>query len=319
MKINIKKILSGILVSSLASISNAYGEIESNCTLPIEDSSLIASIEERKKGNPHSSFVLTASNSHMLLAKGHRSHSSHRSHRSHRSSGGGGGSYYTPPKYTTPSPSHAPSNPTLPKRTTPSPKNTSSSSTTSRAYDLGEREIKEGMSGNDVTQLAVLLIMYNYLSKQETNYKDYSSSIKQAVMAFQKDAGLPVTGICDRETIKKLEGWGKVLVQKEEEEARIAGYQERPQQPFEPLVTTPTKKDFELGERILTVGCLGPDVDSLINLLKKHNFLSVSSKLDFYDLAVYEAVKKAQIHLKLESTGVADFSTISALQDLKEE
>ena len=174
------------------------------------------------------------------------------------------------------------------------------------------------MSGSDITQLAALLIMYKYLSKRESDYKIYSKPVRQAVIAFQKDAGLPATGICDNTTIKKLQDWEKILAKKKEE-ARIAGYQEGSQQPPPQAAQKPALKNYQLGDRTLRIGCSGQDVDKLVELLKEFKFLSPESEISFYDLAVYEAVKKAQVKLKIEPTGEADYSTTSALQDLKGE
>ena len=174
------------------------------------------------------------------------------------------------------------------------------------------------MSGNDITQLAALLIMHNYLSKREMGYDIYSKPVRQAVIAFQKDAGLPATGVCDSATIKKLQDWEKIQAKKKED-ARIAGYEEGSQRSLPPATQQPAVKKYQLGDRTLKIGCSGQDVDKLVSLLKEFKFLSPEPQISFYDLAVYEAVKKAQTKFKIEPTGEADYSTISALKDLKGE
>lgn len=408
MKINIKQVLSGILVSSLASISNAYVSSGTGGEFTTLVSSLVSSGEEKKKGRHSTSFVLPASNRHMLLAArgGHRSHRSHSSHRSGSSGRRSSYSSRSTSTQATPStsfPSWAPKNDYklgdreilygmsgsdvtqlaellimhnyLSKQETGNIKystqmrqaiiafqkdaripatgtcdretifklliwdkvgtkkknqvtayreasslssSLSKSATSAKIYKLGDREICNGMSGNDITQLAALLVMYNYLPKQKSDYIIYSKSVRDAVILFQKDAGLPVTGICDRETSKKLQDWGRILA-KRKEDARIAGYQERPQQNISDVQNTPVPKKYQLGDRSLKIGSSGPDVDKLISLLIKFRFLPKETKVDFYDLAVYEAVKKAQAKLKIEITGEADYITISNLQDLEGE
>lgn len=193
----------------------------------------------------------------------------------------------------------------------------SGSAISAKAYKLGDREICDGMSGNDIRQLAALLIMYDYL-KPRSDYEIYSKPVRDAVILFQKDAGLPATGVCDSMTIKKLQDWDKILAKKKEE-ARLAGYQERQQQTFSQDQKVLVTKKYQLGDRSLKIGSSGPDVDKLIGLLIKFKFLPQAPEINFYDLAVYEAVKKAQVKLKIEPSGVADYITVRSLQEFKGE
>ena len=185
MKLNIKKILSGILFSSLASIPNASGQTASPDQSIISASSFLAESEEKKKDRTFS-FVLPTSNRQLLLAahSSHRSHSSHSSHSSHRSSTGGT-SYSTSssssrlPTITHPSTTTSSPSTTTPSKTTTtkpassttktgSTSTTKSSESTPKTYSLGDRDLREGMTGNDVSKLVSLLVLYKYLDKQES-------------------------------------------------------------------------------------------------------------------------------------------------------
>ena len=300
MKIDIKQLLRGILISSIAMISNAHGDIDIRGQLPNLNSPVVSSSEERKKGRSQSNFILRASNSFMLFAKSHRSHSSHRSHTSHRSSSSSGGSrsYYTP---------------TSPIRTNQN--STNAQSTSVKVFNLGDREIHDGMSGKDVTQLIELLVYHKYLPKRIPTNK-YTSAIRDAVMSFQIDAELTPTGTCDRVTIKTLQNWEDIKAQKDEQEW-IKNHQDELQETTKSTSHKGPNKTFKLGERLLSIGCVGQDVDSLIKLLKNLKFLTADSDFDSYNSSVSEAVKKAQIQLKLEPSGEADYNTINALQNLK--
>lgn len=156
----------------------------------------------------------------------HRSHSSHSSHSSHYSS-----SSYTPsiPSYTPSTPSYTPSKelPTYKPIPVPKPVSTPSFSQPSSTPKLaspnikiekieskpviistkvyvttfGNRTLKMGMEGIDVTELQQILTNLGY-------YVDVTSvfgqSTKEEVMSFQAAEGLNIDGVVGPNTIAKL-------------------------------------------------------------------------------------------------------------------
>ena len=340
--VNIKRILSGILLSSLAAIPSASGKTTQQENVSTIVNSFIAGSEDKKKDQSKYSFVLPTNNRQLMLAahSSHKSHSSHSSHSSHRSSSGGSSynsgssssgsrlptitnptstkspssgsrlpSITKPTQQTTPSPTEKPVSTSKPKQQTPS---------AVKIYQFWERELREGMSGNDVTQLTTLLISYNYLEKQKNEYKIYTAEVKKAVFAFQRDAHLPATGVCDKETAAMLKKWKETLAKKKEKKDESpSSYQEMPSAVSKENQTQTEKKEIKLGDRSLSIGAKGTDVDELIRLLKKNKFLLEESESTFFDLAVRDAIKKFQNMLALDETGTADKKTIKALQDYK--
>ena len=134
-------------------------------------------------------------------------------------------------------------------------------------------------------------------------------------MTFQRDARIPVTGICNFETIKALQNWGKIQAKKKNRKIfknPASASQVGSQKPL-----TPRKTVYQLGERPLSMGDSGPDVNKLIFLLKKNNFLSINSMCVSFDSNVRDAVKKCQVQFRIEPTGRADLVTINALLNLK--
>ena len=341
MKINIKKILGGILLSSLAAIPNASGNTSQQENVSTLASSFLTGSEDKKKDQSKYTFVLPTNNRQLMLAahSSHKSHSSHSSHSSHRSSSGGssyssGGSStgsrlpsVTKPDTTTPSGGSRLPSITKPSQSSPSSTTTKPASSTStkqttpvapKTYQFWERELREGMSGNDVTQLATLLISYKYLEKQKNGYKVYTADVRKAVFAFQKDAQIPATGVCDKETATRLKNWKETVEKKKDtKEKSNSDYQEIPSIVSKEKKPQEEKKEIKLGDRNLSIGSKGTDVDELILLLKKNEFLLKDSESTFFDLAVRDAVKKFQNKVKLDETGTADKKTIKALHEYK--
>ena len=430
MKINIKKILGGILLSSLAALPNASGKTTQQESVSTVLNSLIAENEDKKKDQSKYTFVLPTSNQHLMLARhsshsSHGSHGSHSSHSSHSSSSGGtsyrgssgtrsshsshsshyshashysssGGTSYrsnnantglldaayerklkkasssSSSKSTQTSPSTTKkesvsttttkqtSTTKMPVLTTTKPtsnaKKPVSTTTTKqtktiefKTYQLGERELREGMSGGDVLDLTLLLIRNDYFAKETDKYDYitiYTPQTSIAVSAFQLDVDLPATGVCDKETATRLKNFQKASPKKKEvDEERVSddqtnatvdksvpsdqdslsslsvdenvsSYQEIPSINPANNKLQEEKKEVKLGDRSLSIGAKGPDVDELIHLLKRNEFLLDEST--FFDLAVRDAIKVFQNNLHFDGTGIADKKTIKALLDYKE-
>ena len=126
-------------------------------------------------------------NSYLIAGhRSHRSHSSHRSHYSHRSSSSGSSnsSTYSGSTY-------------------------EKTSTSSRAYSLGDRAISLGTSGKDVRELAYLFIKIDYI-KEKVLIKDIlgnvtcCNNISNAIKKFQRANNLTVDGIAGSMTINNL-------------------------------------------------------------------------------------------------------------------
>ena len=151
-------------------------------------------------------LILKQNKNSELFVMAHRSHRSHSSHRSHYSSTSGSSSR---------------SSSSSSKNSGSSTTNTAKSSTTSNLYisslskstsgisaatlALGDRNLKLGMSGSDVTQLINILLIKGYLKLEngETTVigaYTYDETIQAVVKKFQKDNGLESDGNCGATT-----------------------------------------------------------------------------------------------------------------------
>lgn len=225
---------------------------------------------------------------------------SHRSHMSHRSSGGGGGSghrshysHYSSygggsSHYSSSSSSRSSSS----SYSKPKPK-------TAGDYSIGDRTLKTGIHGSDVTSLTGYLATGLYINrswiKEKEGYSLYDATIASAVKHFQKDAGLPQTGVADKTTIDKLKSWdnSKTTV--------ILGTRE--------LSYSDTSTDK------------GTDVTELVNLLTKAGFAPDPKKIVMtsdgrteFTKDIATAVRFFQAYNSLSVTGRADEATIKALK-----
>ena len=215
---------------------------------------------------------------------------SHRSHMSHRSGGGGGGyghkSHYS--HYSSSSSSRSSSS----SYSKPKPK-------TAGDYSIGDRTLKTGIHGSDVTSLTGYLATGLYINrswiKEKEGYSLYDATIASAVKHFQKDAGLPQTGVADQTTINKLQSWdnSKTTV--------ILGTRE--------LSYSETSTDK------------GTDVTELVNLLTKVGFAPDPKKIVMtsdgrteFTKDIATAVRFFQAYNNLSVTGRADEATIKALK-----
>lgn len=71
---------------------------------------------------------------------------------------------------------------------------------------LGDRELKDGSIGSDVKELQQALISLGYSCGPDGADSEFGPNTAKAVKAFQKDKGLPQTGVYNAETHKVLSG-----------------------------------------------------------------------------------------------------------------
>jgi murein L,D-transpeptidase YcbB/YkuD len=68
--------------------------------------------------------------------------------------------------------------------------------------DLGDRVLKSGMQGTDVTQLINILIDKKYLNGPlHKGSSIFDETVRTAVIAFQKDTGIDADGIVNTQTV----------------------------------------------------------------------------------------------------------------------
>lgn len=209
MKNNLHFILKKIFLSSIAGI------LTNNSSMEAAEPSSISYVSVKKNNNERSEpkfidlnpkLILKQNKNSELFVMAHRSHRSHSSHRSHYSSTSGSSSR---------------SSSSSSKNSGSSTTNTAKSSTTSNLYisslskstsgisaatlALGDRNLKLGMSGSDVTQLINILLIKGYLKLEngETTVigaYTYDETIQAVVKKFQKDNGLESDGNCGATT-----------------------------------------------------------------------------------------------------------------------
>ena len=159
--------------------------------------------------------------------------------------------------------------------------------------------MKTGIHGSDVTSLTGYLATGLYINrswiKEKEGYSLYDATIASAVKHFQKDAGLPQTGVADQTTIDKLKSWdnSKTTV--------ILGTRE--------LSYSETSTDK------------GTDVTELVNLLTKAGFAPDPKKIVMtsdgrteFTKDIATAVRFFQAYNSLSVTGRADEATIKELK-----
>ncbi len=69
--------------------------------------------------------------------------------------------------------------------------------------ELGYRTLKQGMKGNDVTALIVLLNEHGFEVTTKKHHK-FNRKVRHSIERFQASKGLPVTGIANQATIYYL-------------------------------------------------------------------------------------------------------------------
>lgn len=283
MKNKAKKIIRNILIGAVASLYNTNVQAAKNSAPLLEG---LNGEEEKDIVNAlknkiyHNVLQITSKGDTKLIA-GHRSH---RSHMSHRSSGGGSGSHNSHSSHS--SSSYAPSR----SVSKPAPK-------TYKNYTLGDRTLRSGLYGNDVSTLTSLLVSKKYLHSSwitmQKGYPVYNARVVSAVKRFQKDAGLPQDGIVTSSCVSKLQSWDE------------------------------SKSTLTLGIRNLSYVAdstmPGNDVNELIALLRKAGFPPNPAKLQYngaksiFTKDIETAVKLFQAYNGLEATGVVNEITITKL------
>lgn len=280
-----KKIIRSLLFSSALAVlgsNNSEAKAENDSSLTIDPSNKGSKeLIKKAKSTVLTNVIKIRRDGDMRLIASHRSHRSHSSHRSSRSghySSSGRSSGYS---------SGSSSLYSVPQSRTKSP----------GSYSLGDRTLKLGVYGNDVSELTNLLIKNYYLKADNVQKRDgysvYNSNIRNAIILFQNDAGLEQTGTTDNTTISKLKNWN------------------------------PGKTNIILGIRDLNVDDSGTDVNTLVNLLQKAGYAPDPSKLTYDSNGntimtedIIMAIKVFQSFNNLVVTGNPDTKTINKLKSL---
>lgn len=294
MKKNIKLKLRSILLTAAATLINNNVTAEKASVAPSFSEEGNATVSSKSSWNKVFKNVakITSGGDLKYIA-------SHRSHMSHRSGGGGGGGHYSHSSHYSSyggGSSHYSSSSSSSYRSsisTPTPR-----AKTAGEYSYGDRTLKSGIHGSDVTALTGYLATKLYLDrniiKEKEGYSLYDATIASSVKHFQKDAGLPQTGIADSKTMDKLESWDSenttVILG-----TRTLSYNE----------SQPEK---------------GTDVTELVNLLTKAGFPPDPTKIIMkkgkteYTKDIQTAVRFFQAYNKLSVTGDVDRVTFKALR-----
>lgn len=299
MKTKAKKIIRNILIGAVASLYHTDAQAAENSTLPLleglngdDQESAVGALKNKIIKN----VLQVKKNGKTKLIAGHRSHMSHRSgaggggghysHASHYSGYGGGSSRRS--SHSSPGSSSYGTTYSAPK---PTPK-------TYKTYNLGDRTLKSGLYGNDVSKLVSLLVSKNYMNSSwitmQNGYPIYNARVVSAVKRFQKDAGRSQDGVMTASLATTLENWDK------------------------------NKTTLVLGIRNLEHNevseLAGNDVNELIALLRSAGFPPNPSKLKYngskavFTKDIETAVKLFQAYNGLTPNGKVDETTISKLK-----
>lgn len=296
MKNSAKNKIKALLLSAAAALLPTHAQAEEATTFmpDLGNNDDFFGETNRSWGKVFKNVAKLDKNGDVKYIASHRSHMSHRSggggggyghrsHYSHYSSYGGGSSHYS---------SSSRSRRSSSSYSKPKPK-------TAGDYSIGDRTLKTGIHGSDVTSLTGYLATGLYINrswiKEKEGYSLYDATIASAVKHFQKDAGLPQTGVADQTTINKLKSWdnSKTTV--------ILGTRE--------LSYSETSTDN------------GTDVTELVNLLTKAGFAPDPKKIVMtsdgrteFTKDIATAVRFFQAYNSLSVTGRADEATIKALK-----
>lgn len=295
MKSSAKNKIKALLLSAAAALLPTHAQAEEATTFmpDLGNNDYFFGETNRSWGKVFKNVAKLDKNGDVKYIASHRSHMSHRSggggggyghrsHYSHYSSYGGGSSHYS---------SSSSSRRSSSSYSKPKPK-------TAGDYSIGDRTLKTSIHGSDVTSLTGYLATGLYINrswiKEKEGYALYDATIASAVKHFQKDAGLPQTGVADQTTINKLKSWdnSKTTV--------ILGTRE--------LSYSETSTDK------------GTDVTELVNLLTKAGFAPDPKKIVMtsdgrteFTKDISTAVRFFQAYNNLSVTGRADEATIKAL------
>lgn len=241
--------------------------------------------------NDHYSHSSHSSHSSHYSGSSGGGHYSHSSHSSLYSSSGGGGYRSSGSTYRSSGSSYGGSygGGSTSTYVAPKPKKKNPAD-----YSLGDRTIKAGIYGADVSALASLLVSNLYVKRsaltKKGGYYVYNTAMANAVKHFQRDAGYTASGNVDSNTATALQSW------------------------------SPAKTSVTLGIRDIKVNTAGQDVNQLIVLLNKAGYPPDPKKLKYsngnavFTTDVAMAVKMFQAYNKLTVTGTPDTATLAKLK-----
>lgn len=221
MKSKFSDLLNKIFLSSIASIvaNNTAAAVPITDVTYTDNAERVFELSKQKDLSPK--LLLKQNTNSEWTVVSHRSHRSHSSHRSHYSSTSGSSSSRPTASRSSGSSSSTTSKPlgisssgssssssTAPRTLTPSkPSNTIGISPTTLKF--GDRNLKLGMSGSDVTELINILIKKGYLKLESGESKvygtyNYDETIEATVKKYQKDNNLVSDGTCGPATTYHL-------------------------------------------------------------------------------------------------------------------
>lgn len=224
MKSKLSDLLKKMFLSSMASIV-AHNTIAADRALTIEhnfgnNKEREFSLSTRKDLSPKLLLKQNSSSEWAIIShRSHRSHSSHRSHYSSTSSSSSSRSSNTRSSRSSTSTTSRPlginsssssSNNSIPARIiTPTPPASNHLKISPTELNLGDRNLKLGMSGSDVTQLINILIKKGYLKLENGDPKvygtyTYDETIEATVKKYQLNNGLKSDGVCGSSTTYHL-------------------------------------------------------------------------------------------------------------------
>ena len=297
MKSKTKNIIRNILLGAIASLYNTNAQASDCSSEP-----LLEGLSDKDKQDAVGALKNKIIRNVLQIKKNGDTKmiAGHRSHMSHRSGGGGGGGHYSHAShyssYGSGGNSRHSSHSSHSSSTTysaprPAPK-------TYKTYNLGDRTLKSGLYGNDVSKLTALLVSKNYLNSSwitmQNGYPIYNSAVVSAVKRFQKDAGKAQDGVMTASLASELKSWDA------------------------------SKSTLVLGIRNIqynsSIDLSGNDVNELIALLRSAGFPPDPSKLKYignkaiFTEDIETAVKLFQAYNGLTPDGLVDETTINKLK-----
>ena len=211
MKKNFQTLLKGIFLGSLSSLIASQSIDASTYDLTKLKAKDDDPTELKTKKDNSQKFILKFQSDDSYLIAGHRSHASHASHASHRSSSTYSGSSYSTPSsnynnsVSTPSSKTTSFDQSTVKTKSDSVSTNNNASNSGKIINLGDRILKKGMTGTDVTQLKVLLIKKNFILDFPNDTSSlFDEKVKEAVIAFQKSVLIGSDGVVGSKTVYYL-------------------------------------------------------------------------------------------------------------------
>ncbi len=154
-----------------------------------------------------------------------------------------------------------------------------------------------GTSGDDVRELANLLIKADYITESallKDNYGNviYCINIANAVKKIQSLNNLKVDGIAGKSTINALRNITKNVAK--------------------PTTTIGEIQKIQLGDRILKKGMEGTDVTQLKNILIAKGYISdkLAKGATLFDKKIEKALVKFQEKIGIDADGILDVQTL---------